>query len=171
LAVFVIGILAVVMVLGVQTLDLVAVASGGSPVLPLVGKAGTNGVPLLDGIAVNPGAPEVGWVYALLLSTMVPSLVNLTISGLSLTRGIPPLSRYLYVRLPATEPVAPYDRNLIALILMFQWIAGIGLGVLAQVVLIWGIFRHVLPSIGIDMLDLARSVAVFNLPAHLFRIL
>ena len=53
-------------------LDVLALArghGGGKPVLPLDA--------LFNGIAAYPTAPEYWWLYALLLSTMIPSLVNL----------------------------------------------------------------------------------------------
>ena len=46
---------------------------------------------LFDGIATHPTAPEYWWIYALLLSTMIPSLINLVIGGASLSRGVPGL--------------------------------------------------------------------------------
>ncbi len=81
LAGFIIALLAFVMVLGVQTFDALAVHGSGKPVLPLD--------TLFDGIAKNPAAPEYWWAYALLLSSMIPSLVNLAIGGMAFTRGIP----------------------------------------------------------------------------------
>jgi hypothetical protein len=45
-------------------------------------------------------APEYWWAYALLLSTMIPSLVNLAIGGMALTRGIPWLARLLLQWIP-----------------------------------------------------------------------
>jgi hypothetical protein len=133
--------------------------------LPVGGK-----VPLLDEIRSAPTAPQYWWAYALLLSTMIPSLVNLTIGGFCLVRGIPIISQYLYAHLPAGQAVVPDARYRIAFILMCQWIAGICLGVLAQVFLVWGIFIHLLPGLGFGVLDLARSVAIFNVPAHVLRL-
>jgi hypothetical protein len=66
LATVIIALLALVMVIGVQAFDELAVHGGGAAVLPLVA--------LFDGIAKNPAAPEYWWVYALLLSSMIPSL-------------------------------------------------------------------------------------------------
>jgi len=40
-------------------------------------------------------APEYSWVYVLLLLSMIPSLINLMIGGLALTRGIPGLPYFL----------------------------------------------------------------------------
>jgi hypothetical protein len=151
-AVLVIMVLVVVMVTGVQVLNTAAVLGGGTPVLAVS--------PLLDGIAANPAAPQYWWIYALLLSTMIPSLLNLAIGGFSLVRGIPILSRYLHAHLPKDEAVAPEDRTWIALILMFQLMGGICLGIVAQFVLLpWWIFGHILPGLGIGVLQFARSVA------------
>ena len=77
----VIAVLTLTMVIGVQAFDASAVRGGGAPVLPLE--------PLFNGIAANPSAPEYWWIYALLLSTMIPSLTNLVIGGTSLVRGLP----------------------------------------------------------------------------------
>jgi hypothetical protein len=47
----------------------------------------------LDG--ADPSAPEYWWLYALLLSTVIPSLVSLGIEGTSLLRGLPALTFFL----------------------------------------------------------------------------
>jgi hypothetical protein len=62
---------------GRQAFDELAVHGGGeqAAVLPLD--------KLFDGIAKNPAAPEYWWAYALLLSSMIPSLINLMISGMA----------------------------------------------------------------------------------------
>jgi hypothetical protein len=65
-----------------------------------VGGAEARILPLqqfFDGFAANPGAPEYWWAYALLFSTMIPSLINLMIGGASVgplahtPSGHPPL--------------------------------------------------------------------------------
>lgn len=160
LAVLVVVLSAIVMVIGVQTFDLMAVAGGGKPVLPLV--------PLFDGIASNAAAPEYWWVYAMLLSTMIPSLVNLTIGGFSLMRGVPLLSAYLYKRMPVARAVAEHNRFWIAAVLVFQGLIGVVLGVAAQAFLVLLIFRQVLPVLGLDVLGLARRVADLDLPGRIF---
>jgi hypothetical protein len=55
---------------------------------------------LLTGIKADAAAPEYWWAYALLLSTMIPSLVNLAIGGMALTRGIAWLARLLLQWIP-----------------------------------------------------------------------
>jgi len=167
-AVIVVLTLVIVMVIGVQTFDLIAVAEGAKPVLPLVGKPQPNLVPLFDGIVINPTAPEYWWVYTLLLSTMIPSLINLTIGGLALVRGIPLLSVWLYSRMPKDGHVAAHNRKVIALILMLQWMTGLALGIIAQAALVFLFLGQVVPWLGLDLLGVARWVANLGLPTWLF---
>jgi hypothetical protein len=94
LAALIIAALALTMVVGVQIFDTLAVLGGGAAVLPLDS--------LFTGIAEHPSAPEYWWIDALLLSTMVPSLVNLIIGGTSLARGLPRVPRYSYGSCPNT---------------------------------------------------------------------
>ena len=109
LAAVIIALLALTMVIGVQAFDELAVHGGGekAAVLPLDA--------LFDGIAKNPGAPEFWWVYALLLSTIIPSLINLAISGMALTRGIPGVVRLLLNWMPEGRDVPDYRRPLAAI--------------------------------------------------------
>jgi hypothetical protein len=83
LATGIITLLAITMVLGVQAFDHLAEHGGGAAILPLD--------QLFDGLATHPAAPECWWLYALLVSSMLPSLINLMIGGTSFLRGIPGL--------------------------------------------------------------------------------
>jgi hypothetical protein len=125
---------------------------------------------LFDGIAKNPAAPEYWWAYALLLSSMIPSLVNLTIGGMAFTRGVPWLARLLLKWIPEGKAVPDYRRPLAAIGLTTQMFAGVGLGLAAQAFLAWGLIFHVMPAIGLDLLDMARAVAAFDLPMQLWQI-
>jgi hypothetical protein len=102
LAGVIIACLAVVMVLFVQAFDEVAIHGGGKPVLPLD--------TLFDGIAKNPAAPEYWWVYALLLSSMIPSFINLAFGGASLLRGIPGVSSLILRFIPVKGAPLLWDR-------------------------------------------------------------
>ena len=93
LAAVVIAALALTIVVGVQAFDGLAMHGGGASVLPLE--------PLFNGIAAHPTTPEYWWLYALLLSTMIPSLVNLVIGGASLLRGLPVLPSLLLRAIPS----------------------------------------------------------------------
>jgi hypothetical protein len=158
LAAVIIAVLALTMVVGVQAFDALAVHGGGASVLPLE--------PLFNGIAAHPTAPEYWWLYALLLSTMIPSLVNLVIGGASLLRGLPGLPSLLLRAIPARGGVLKWDRHWIAAVLTAQVGAGAALGIAAQAFLVVFIIGYVMPLFGLELLDMARDLAAFNLPAR-----
>jgi hypothetical protein len=158
LAVLIIAALALTMVVGVQAFDALAVHGGGKAVLPLDA--------LLNGLAAHPSAPEYWWLYALLLSTMIPSLVNLVVGGASLLRGVPGVPALLLSKLPVARAVPAFDRAWIATILTLQTVGGAILGIAAQGLLFWVIIFYVPPFFGLGLLDLARDLAAFNLPAQ-----
>jgi hypothetical protein len=162
LASAVIAFLALVMVIGVQAFDGLAERAGGAPVLPLPQFFG--------GIAAHPEAPEYWWVYALLLSSMIPSLINLVIGGASLMRGVPGLPSVLLPFMPAGKAVPAFDRSWIALVLTLQVAVGAALGVAAQALLAVGVIRYAMPWLGLNLLDMARAVAVFNLPLRTWQL-
>jgi hypothetical protein len=120
--------------------------------------------PLLDGISTHPEAPEFWWVYSLLLSTTIPSLLNLMIGGASLLRDIPGLPALLLLFMPAGKAVPAFDRTWLALVLTCQVFVGAFLGIAAQFVLAIGVIFYVLPWMGLELLDTARAVAEFDLP-------
>jgi hypothetical protein len=152
------------MVLGAQAFDELAVHGGGpeAAVLPL-GE-------LFDGIAKSPGAPEYWWAYALLLSTMISSLINLAIGGMALTRGVPGVPRLLLHWIPEGREVPDYRRPLAALVLTGQMFAGALLGIAAQVLIAWGLLFHVMPAIGLDLLWLCQQLTDLDLPGKFFHL-
>jgi hypothetical protein len=156
LAVVIITFLAAAMVIGVQAFDAVTIHSGGEPVLPLR--------KLFDGVAARPSEPEYWWLYALLISSMIPSMLNLAIGGVAFLRGVPGLPSVVLGFLPAGKAVAPFDRAWIALVLTAQFFVGGGLGLAAQIVLSIGVIGYGLPRLGFHILDVARDLADLNLP-------
>ena len=122
---------------------------------------------LFDGIAKNPAAPEYWWAYALLLSSMIPSLINLAIGGMTFTRGTPWLARLLLLWMPEGKAVPEYKRQLAAMGLTVQMFAGASLGIAAQGFLALVIIRYAIPLFGLDLLDMARAVADFDLPMRI----
>jgi hypothetical protein len=159
LAVVVIGFLVLTMVIGVQAFDDLAVRGGGAPVLPLG--------PFFDGIAAHPAEPEYWWVYATLFSTMIPSIINLVIGGASLMRGVPGVAALLLKFMPANQAVPVFDRAWIATVLTLQLVGGAILGIAVQFGLIYVVFWHVMPRLGLELLDMARAVAAYDLPGKL----
>ncbi len=158
-ATLIVALLSLAMVIGVQAFDELAELHGGAPVLPLK--------PLFDGMAKHPAAPEYWWAYALLLATMVPSLINLMIGGASLARGAPGLPSVLLRFLPVGKAVPNFDRAWIALVLTLQVLGGWGLGVMAQALAVWLVIGHVLPLFGSEALDMADAIAAFDAPRRL----
>jgi len=159
-AAIIIAFLAVTMVVGVQAFEQLAEhVAGESRVLPLD--------ELFDGIEAQPSAPEYWWVYTLLLSTMIPSLLNLMIGGASLLRGVPGLPALLLRFMPAGKAVPAFDRTWLALVLTCQVFVGAFLGIAAQFVLAIGVIFYVLPWVGLELLDTARVVEKFYLPMRL----
>ncbi len=160
LAAVIITLLAATMVIGVQAFDIVTVHSGGEPVLPLR--------ELFDGVAARPSEPEYWWLYAVLISSMIPSMLNLAIGGVAFLRGVPGLPSVVLGFLPAGNAVAPFNRAWIALVLTAQIFFGTGLGVAAQAVLAIGVIGYGLPWLGFHILDVARDIADFNLPERVW---
>ena len=140
-------------------LDDLAVHAGGKRVLPLDD--------LFDGIERAPQEPEHWWVYTLLLSTMIPSLLNLIIGGASLMRGLPGVSSLLVRKMPATKAVPAFDRAWIAIVLTLQLVLGSVVGVAVQAVVAIAMLRYIMPWMGIELLRVAREIAALDLPARL----
>src|SRR5262249_27427453 len=114
--------------------------------------------------------PEYWWVYALLLSTMIPSLINLMIGGASLLRGGPGVPAVLLRFMPGGKAVPAFERNWVALVLSCQGVAGALLGVAAPAFLAIGVIFYILPWMGIELLDTARNVAAFDVPMRVLRL-
>lgn len=109
-------------------------------------------------------------MHALLLSTLLPSVVNLAVGGMSLLRGWPALNVWLLSQLPEHPAAAdspPARRYVVAGVLTAQWALGAALGIAVQVLLVWGVLGGLLPQAGSSLLDLMASLAQLNLPARL----
>ena len=62
-------------------------------------------------------------------------------------------------------------RPWLATVLTTQVAAGAALGIAAQVLLVWVIIGYVMPFFGLELLDMARGVAAFNLPTRVGQLL
>jgi len=152
LASAVIAVLAVAVVAAVQLFDGLAASGGGKPVFPPM-------LEFLDAIKADPVNPEYWWIYATLFSTVLPSLTNLFIAGVSLPCGVPGMSSWLAVKAKAAEALPAYGRLLVAIVLALQGVAGLAIAVVAQGLLFWVIIWQGMPRLGIGALDLAHFVA------------
>jgi hypothetical protein len=160
LAAGVIAVLTVACVIGVQAFDTAAAHAGGdgARILPLDA--------LFDRIEAHPAAPEFWWIYAMLLSTMIPSLLNLVIGGASLLRGVPWIAALLLRKMPERGAPPTFDRTWMALLLASQIVVGGVLGIAAQVFLAYVVIGLILPVFGLDLLEVARGVAEADLPGR-----
>lgn len=161
----IIALLSLVMVVGVQASSYVAFRGGGGEPHGL--RLGL----LFNGLAAHPEAPEYWWLYALLLSTMIPSLLNLVIGGTALARAAPGMTTLLLSHVPAGRDVPAFDRAWVALVLTVQVAGGVVLGVVAQALLAIALIRYVMPTVGLGLLDMARAVATFNVPEKIAALL
>jgi hypothetical protein len=84
-------------------------------------------------------------------------------------RREPRVLRYclLLLWIPEGKAVPEYKRQPAAIGLTVQMFAGAGLGIAAQGLLAWGLIFHALPWIGLDLLDMARAVAAFDIPMRI----
>jgi Domain of unknown function (DUF4062) len=126
---------------------------------------------LFSSISAHPELPEYWWIYVLVLSTMIPSLINLMIGGTALMRTAPGLSLWLLGYLPADTVVRSYDRVWIPAVLTAQVALGVILGVSIQALLAYGLIFHIMPAIGLSVLDVARTLAGLELPARVLWLL
>jgi hypothetical protein len=155
LAAAIIVFLVVTMVVGVQAFNYMTEWGGGPVILRLDN--------LFNDIAAHPAAPKYWWVYALLFSTMIPSLFNLAIGGASLARGIPIARSWLYNRMPVSDEIAFGQRLMMTAALTGITVLGgaLGAGVLLLLILgaYFALYFAVTHGLGYSLLDLARLIA------------
>jgi hypothetical protein len=87
-----------------------------------------------------------------------------------LVRGVPGVPTLLRRYIRERGGVLKWDRHWIATVLTAQVAAGAALGIAAQIFLVWVILGHVMPFFGLELLDMARGVADFNLPARMWHL-
>jgi hypothetical protein len=157
--------LAFVTILAAQTFDDIAVVRAGSQalILPLG--------PLFEGLETRPGDYEFWWVWFMLFSTLIPSLINLVIGAAAFLRGLPHLNAWILNRMPEGKAVRENDRLPVACALAGQ-LAG---GLLISGVLLYLLAAYVvpigIPTLGIYVRDFSEQVAAFNAPARLMMLL
>lgn len=150
-----IALLAVAMVFATDWFNYLAELGGGEKarVLP----------PMQFYLAVlraGPQAPEYWWLYATLFSTMIPSVINLFIAGFSFLRGLPMLRLWLLSVMRENEALPATDRIGAAAILTLQNAVAVIVAVAVQAFLTWSVIYHIMPRLGLGILDLAEKVAM-----------
>jgi hypothetical protein len=158
LAALIVGLLALTMVITVQTFDELVTRANAVPFMSLD--------QLLDGITQNPAATDYWWIYTLLLASMIPSLLNLMIGGASLISGVPGVPSLILRFMPEARAVPIFDRTWLAVVLTLQTVLGAVLGIAAGVILVLIFSLYFLPDAGLSLLAQARAVADYDLPAR-----
>jgi hypothetical protein len=162
-AAFSVGLLTFVIVLTVQTFDDICVLRAGEAerLLPLG--------PLFEKLHTRPGDVENWWIWLMLFSTAIPSVVNLAIGSFAFLRGLPFLNRWMLALMPAGGPMRPRDRLGIATALAAQ----VMLGSLLAAALLYLIFDHIiplaLPSLGAAIRDFSERLAAYNAAAFMLQ--
>ena len=153
LASVLVALLSAAMVLAIQAFDALALRGGGQAVLPLH--------TLLADLQAHPAEPEFWWIYALLLSTLLPSAVNAVVGCTSWLRSWGWLNARLLRQMPARAGARKaealvYHRLQVACWLTAQLAVGTVMGVLALGLWVWAVLGGLLPWMGLGLLDMMR---------------
>jgi hypothetical protein len=97
---------------------------------------------------------------------MIPSIINLMIGSASPMRGVPGVPSLLLRFMPANKAVPAFDRAWIATVLTLQLVGGAIVGIAVPFALIYAVFGYVMPWMGLELLEMARAVAAFDLPGR-----
>ena len=163
LATVLVVLLSAAMVLGIQGFDMLAQRGGGVAVLPLA--------PLLRDLSAAPAEPEFWWIYALLLSTLLPSAVNAVVGCASWLRSWPGLNRWILGQMPDRKgrvaETLVYDRLSVAAVLTAQLAVGTLVGLAALGLWVWGLLAWLMPRLGLNLLDMMRWLVDQQWPQRL----
>ena len=116
-------------------------------------------------------SPQYWWLYAMLFSTLIPSMANVALGALSVMRGIPGLHQRLAARMPARRAVLGSERLWIALVLAGQATLSALIGFAAMIGLLWLILLLELPVLGLGLLSMLEGLADVDLPGRLLDLL
>lgn len=141
--------------------------------LELAGGAPQASVPLAPILAdladpVKRYEPTNAWIYFMLFSTLVPSLVNLVCACFAFLRGFAPINQWAWSRM--LRGPAGWERLAIAAWLGFQPVAGIALGLILVLYPVQWLFFGLGPSYGEGLLSVVTWIADQNWPASVLDI-
>jgi hypothetical protein len=148
LAAIIIVLLAVVMLLAIQSFEYVS----GAPIL--------NVERILDHLA-DAGqrtAPEYWWIYATLFSTLIPSIINVSIGALSVVRGLTGFHHSVAEAMVPGTPMPSDDAFFNALALASSALLSVVIGLILTFGWMWVMVTYIFPSFG-GLIPMLRSVA------------
>jgi hypothetical protein len=155
--------LSVTVLLSVQMFGHFAMLGGGRPVLDVSQVLGALADPQ------RRSAPEFWWLYVMLFSTLIPSVVNVAVGALSILRGFPGLHAWLARRMPVGKAIPNSERMWMAPALTLQMMLSAMLGIGAVLGLLWMILIWELPFIGQNLISMLQGLAEADLPGRLLR--
>jgi hypothetical protein len=155
--------LAFAMVIAIQTFDDVAVLRGGADarILPLG--------PLFTGLQSTPSDYEYWWVWFLLFSSMIPSILNLSFAAAFL-RGLPGPNKWILDRMPVGKAVREHDHLVVASALTGQILGGVALTGIATYITVVYLIPLGLPAFGAVVRDFANGLALYDAPTRVMKL-
>ena len=166
IAIFLLVVLSMVMVLGVQLFNAAAVFGISDATDPAIIDAAVSLYPadLVAGMAnqATRGNPEYWWVYITLFSTLLPSWLHLLVASGCFVRGSKRLNKLITEELPLGkegEPLLPHIETKLALLLAGQRTGGIALATMVFFGGLYIVFFVLPPHILPRLLDLAVPLA------------
>jgi len=153
-----ITLLAFVTIVAVQTFDDIA-GLYGVQIFPLD--------ELFEGLRDKPRDAEFWWIWLMLFSTLIPSLINLAIGASAFLRGIPFLNDWILRRMPTGSVIDEDQRTIIASALASQLVGGILITGVLLYLLATYIVPLGLPMIGAYIRDFSAEIAAYDAPARL----
>ena len=152
----VVALLAVIIVFAVQTFDDIAEMRAGE-----VARIMEPG-PLFEGLEARD--PKFSWVWLMLLSPLIPSVINLCVAAASFLRGLPFLNAWIVRKMPDT--IQDSDRVLLASALGGQVAAGALLtGVVLYLIGVW-LLPLLVPILGF-IREVSEGVANYDAPRRI----
>ena len=162
-AAFSVALLAVVAVVAVQTFDDIGVLRAGEAgrVLPLG--------PLFEKLFDNPAETENWWIWLMLFSTAIPSVVNLFIASFAFLRSMPFTTKWILSSMPENAEMRSRDCLRVSAALAVQ----VAIGALLTATLLYLMFDNLIPAtlpwLGAIIRDFSEKVAAYNAPAHVMK--
>jgi hypothetical protein len=122
--------------------------------------------PLFTGLQSTPGDYEYWWVWFLLFSSMIPSILNLSIAAAAFLRGLPVINTWILHRMPVGKAVRERNQIPVAAALTAQVVGGVALTGIAGYLVAVDVIPLGLPGFGAVVRDFAADLAAYNAPAR-----
>jgi hypothetical protein len=157
-------VLAIVAVIAVQTFDDIAALRGGpnARILPLD--------PLFRDLETTPTDARMAWVWLMLFSTLIPSVLNLMIGSAAVLRGFGPVRTWILKQLPpGGVEIRDHKRWRVAALLSGQIVGGAMITTLTIYGIVFYIVPLGLPALGGFILSIAHGVEAADVPGAVMR--